>query len=352
MAAPRLLYAALLIAALVFTVALLRAPGPSDRQRPSSAELEELRRRAEALAVEVIRLRSDVDAVRAQAPAEAAAEGERGAAAAQARQAAELAVSLRRRVDQLEASRASGLASDVGQPYVSFITSTRNRGFHLQRLLNSIGELHVVSHECNFRVVIMDQGSTDIDVESVVGEWSKVFGVEADVVQVKLPKNQTDGFFRARSLRQGMEWVFEHNPNDIVFMIDVDMLVPPHFLRLARLYSVRGKAAFVPICFSLYEGMAGVVSPQHGFWRHYGFGNAGLYVSDAMDMGLYNEDLTRASHGLEDNHFVYLLKEKKFVINRPNVQGFFHVWHPRAAWGNSSNGVDGPVAIFTPRRPN
>lgn len=230
---------------------------------------------------------------------------------------------------------------DVGQPTVNFIVCVRNRANFLYRLLLSMERIRTQARMCNWRVIVMDQGSEDTNVYELVREWGERVGIPAITLPVKTTEEGMAGFLRAGSLRQGMEWVYERFPDDIIFMTDVDMIIPLNFLSYARKFSVKGKEVFFPVCFSLFEDRGLLNSAEHGFWRYFGYGMSGMYVSDAIDNGMYKVDATKNSHGLEDNHAFWMFQERKIKVNRPMVQGFYHVWHRRSKWGTSKDGVSG-----------
>jgi len=232
-------------------------------------------------------------------------------------------------------------SGDIGQPMVNMVVGTRNRTPMLSRMLASVARFREVAHMCNWRVVVMDQGSSDADVAAVVAAWSAETGVEGVTLQVVVAPGTVPGFMRAGSLRQGMEWVYAHYPDEIVFMGDVDMDFPLDFLMLVRHYCVRKREVFFPICFSLYEDRAEIVSAENGFWRDYGYGMSGMYAADGVQLGVYAEDANRTVHGREDNRSFWLLIEHKIKVNRPMVHGFYHRFHHRAVWFNSTNGIDG-----------
>ena len=230
---------------------------------------------------------------------------------------------------------------DIDQPTVNFIVCVRNRGNFLYRLLLSMERMRTQARMCNWRVIVMDQGSEDTNVYEMVREWGERIGIPAITLPVKTTSKEMAGFLRAGSLRQGMEWVYERFPDDLIFMTDVDMILPLNFLTHVRHYSVRGKEVFFPVCFSLFEDRGLLNSAEHGFWRNFGYGMSGMYVSDAIDNGMYTADAKKNSHGLEDNNAFWLFQEHKIKVNRPMIQGFYHVWHPRSSWGTSKDGLSG-----------
>lgn len=237
---------------------------------------------------------------------------------------------------------------DINQPTVNFIVCLRNRVDFFYRLLLSMERIRTQARMCNWRVIVMDQGSDDADIYTLVREWGERVGIPAITLPVKTTQEGMAGFLRAGSLRQGIEWVYERFPDDLVFMTDVDMIIPPNFLNYVRHFSVKNKEVFFPICFSLYEDRGLLNSAEHGYWRDYGYGMSGMYVSDAIDHGMYTADANKNSHGLEDNHAFWLFQEHKVKVNRPMVQGFYHVWHRRSSWGTSKDGISGNETMNDP----
>lgn len=128
-------------------------------------------------------------------------------------------------------------------------------------------------------------------------------------------------------------------PDELVFFVDCDMVLPNDFSERVRKW-VKPGAAYFPVCYSLYRGAPMVVkgdgppwspggSSANGWWRESGRGNCGFSTTDITDVGGWDGLRWGTGYGREDDDLFWRAMNKLHV-HRERVPGFFHQWHPRA----------------------
>ncbi|KAH3732263.1 beta-1,4-N-acetylgalactosaminyltransferase 3 [Pelomyxa schiedti] len=220
----------------------------------------------------------------------------------------------------------------------------RNRPHQLLRLLVSISQITTEARICKIGVVVADvknipeDGSAvnRSDIMNLIAQWSALLGIEVGYVPVNITGS---GFLRAGALRSALEYLNVHHPDSIMFAIDVDMLIPPNFVNLILNKVVKGRNFFAPVPWSLYEGMPVTMDEGSGWWRETGYGNVGFFVSDGIAHEAYVQDINKHDWGSEDEHLVQLMTSFGLRLNREHVPWFIHVWHPKAPWGDTTDGL-------------
>jgi hypothetical protein len=53
----------------------------------------------------------------------------------------------------------------------------------------------------------------------------------------------------------------------------------------------------------------------------------------------YVADITKHDWGLEDKRLALSFKTIGVELVRENVEGFFHIWHPKSNWEDSTDGL-------------
>jgi hypothetical protein len=204
-------------------------------------------------------------------------------------------------------------------PTIHFCAVIKNRIGNLQRLVQSFGEM---SDPSGCRFALADYCSND--------------GVIQDIL-TKLPMPRTVVTLGAATFNrsQGLNYASQHavvSPPDIVFFIDVDMLVPKNFPQMIRSNVVAGQAWF-PICYSLHRNKPPVVHKNtkkvnlgNGWWRKEGKGMCGFIYRDFLSIGQWNERFGM-TYGREDGQ-IARDAAKRIKLVRDRCDGLFHVWHP------------------------
>jgi len=168
---------------------------------------------------------------------------------------------------------------------IVFCTSVKDRAATCVPLLQALGKLPATA----FRLNLLDWHSTDYDYARAVR--SLPYRVDLSQGPATEDYNRALGRTLAYAIRPSA-------PEDIVFFLDADMLVPPDFCATIASHVARGRCYF-PICYSLYEGKSPCVHldrrPQHprwreanGWWRKAGYGNCGFVAADYVALGGWN----------------------------------------------------------------
>lgn len=201
---------------------------------------------------------------------------------------------------------------------VSYCTAVKNRADNLERLCQSLTALS----DKNFELVVCDFSSTD-NITDVLK--NRPFPVT--YVQV------ADSFFnRSQGLNIAAEYA-SAKPEDLVFFIDVDMLVPADFNEIMRSIVTDGVCWF-PICYSLHADKPIEVykdsrhkSKANGWWRKEGKGMCGFTQAN-FSVVRFNEHVG-ISYGREDGDICRrCIKQFNFDVVRGNCSGLYHIWHP------------------------
>eukprot|EP00727_Mastigamoeba_balamuthi_P003346 m51a1_g13008 hypothetical protein (525) ;mRNA; r:911-2834 len=223
-----------------------------------------------------------------------------------------------------------------GEPWIDFVVALRNRSPRLAQLARNIARLR--SADPHVRLVVADNNSTDADVPALVAALATETCLP--MWHLGVPRLRP-GFAKAAALRTALLDVHAKFPGDIAFTVDVDMLLPDDFAVQVRRNVIRGREFWAPICFGLSEGRPAAVAPDNGVWRVLGTGNMGFFVSDAITARLYAEHVRKTTHGWEDIRAYNLLSKDglRMRANRNNVTGLFHLWHPKAPWEGSRDGM-------------
>lgn len=105
---------------------------------------------------------------------------------------------------------------------------------------------------------------------------------------------------------------------DALLFLDADSLLCPQVLQEGRAALDQGQAYF-PVLYSFQDALH-----QHGYWRHFGYGNCMVGASLFQQTGGWPE---YAAWGKEDNDF-YAHLAARVPIVRKEVPEFYHQWHP------------------------
>ncbi|XP_041374793.1 chondroitin sulfate synthase 1-like [Gigantopelta aegis] len=127
--------------------------------------------------------------------------------------------------------------------------------------------------------------------------------------------------------------------DSLILFMDVDMIFTAGFLDKVILNTKRGKEAFFPVSFSLYDprtachGKRGChfernsfeIHQDRGTWRHFGFGIVGIYKDDFLRVGGWDSSIM--GWGKEDTLFYEECFSYGFPIFRSIELGLVHVHH-------------------------
>ncbi|XP_041377370.1 chondroitin sulfate synthase 1-like [Gigantopelta aegis] len=127
--------------------------------------------------------------------------------------------------------------------------------------------------------------------------------------------------------------------DSLILFMDVDMIFTAGFLDKVILNTKRGKEAFFPVSFSLYDpkiacrGKPGCrfekdsfeIHQDRGTWRHFGFGIVGIYKDDFLRVGGWDSSIV--GWGKEDTLFYQQCFSYGFPVFRSIELGLVHVHH-------------------------
>jgi hypothetical protein len=202
--------------------------------------------------------------------------------------------------------------------------TVKNRAGNLKRLCKSLNSMKNAG-AC--RLIVADFASTDADMRVVL----RSLKLPSTLVMLdNVPFNRSQGLNYAARYS-------EAKPGEILFFIDVDMLVPENFPTLLRTKIGRGRAWF-PICYSLHRNKPAIVKKNsrkpklaNGWWRDTGKGMCGFICTDFNKTGRWNERIG-ITWGAEDGEIARRTVANKIVMGRDRCDGLFHVWHPTGGY--------------------
>jgi glycosyltransferase involved in cell wall biosynthesis len=203
-------------------------------------------------------------------------------------------------------------------------TVVANRWDTFQQLLRAV----VALEPAPAALCVYDWNSTDADLQTAL---------IAAGCPYKYYKHNYDEPLNRAAARNKAFALAAADPDDIVFFVDCDMVVPPDFVSRIQAAVCPGRAYF-PVCYSLYRDRPQSVfgsgpqhspgrSKAHGWWRHAGRGNCGFVARDFTELGGWATKYG-ARYGKEDDD-IFTRASKKLTAFRDEVPGFFHLWHPK-----------------------
>eukprot|EP00727_Mastigamoeba_balamuthi_P010194 m51a1_g5798 hypothetical protein (1595) ;mRNA; r:66269-71758 len=229
-------------------------------------------------------------------------------------------------------------AEEGAGAWLDLVVPLRNRAGRLAELGRNVGEMRREGGDRRLRLVVVDQNSSDADVGGLLRGLARETCVPA--LLVRWPTRAALGFSRAATLRAGIREVYRRWPGDLVFTLDADMLLPAAtFAREARQHTVRGAAFWSPVSFATRQGRPPVADPANGDWKRWGKGDLGVYAADAVRLDLFAADERKYTWGGEDDRAFDALVAAGFQPRRYNMSGYFHLWHPKAQWQSSRDGI-------------
>ena len=139
-------------------------------------------------------------------------------------------------------------------------------------------------------------------------------------------------FARGRGLAEGLK-LFEDS--DLVFIVDVDIIVDKAFLMRCRRNTIQREQVYFPIFFKLYnqkfiqentlESTRSVIKRHNGHWAHYSFGMLCIYAGDYRKTSGYDTQIR--GWGEEDVELFRAVIQSDLQVFRSPDPGLLHRWH-------------------------
>lgn len=206
-----------------------------------------------------------------------------------------------------------------------FLCSTiKNRAGNLKRLCKSFAAMQNTG-PC--RVVVADFASDDADLSAILA----TLPMPATLVTMRgVPFNRSQGLNYAARFTDA-------KPNDILFFLDVDLLVPANLPALLRQHVKAGHGWF-PVVYSLHKGKPAVElrnsrKPKiaNGWWRFSGKGTCGFTQDDFKKIKGWCDELG-VTWGREDGDIAKRAQDAGIRLTRNKCVDLFHVWHPGGSY--------------------
>ena len=146
---------------------------------------------------------------------------------------------------------------------------------------------------------------------------------------------RTGPFMKAPGLQDCIDRL---EPNDIAFVLDVDIDFEPELIDLVRRTVLQGRRAVAPIVFyENYDEYGNVFTDSPHGYATMGTGIIGAYVSDIRRVGGFDIDTFRDAHGWEDTDFFFRLRHAGLSFLRFRENTLIHMAHPRTNdWSRKS----------------
>lgn len=142
------------------------------------------------------------------------------------------------------------------------------------------------------------------------------------------------GFSRGKALHHAFSSL---QPNQLVFVCDVDMRVTRPFLERCRRNTIQGSRVYYPEFFKLYNlnyvyressrPRTLTIKREHGHWAYYSFGMLCIYKSDYDAVG--GMDTNIKGWGDEDVEFFQKALKRHLDVLRAPDPGLSHHWHEK-----------------------
>ena len=216
---------------------------------------------------------------------------------------------------------------------IHFIVPLAGKVKEFQRFMKIYEEICLRRHEnAQMHIVLFTKDSSDIEVENIlrtVGHYQKTYGGKhIEVIEAE------GNFARAAALDLGAK---QCSKNDLLFCVDVDILLTIDSLNRIRLNTIEGKQVYYPVVFSQYNPNTICKKSQSctiddfefssnmGYWRQFGYGIAAMYRSDLDRVGGY--DTSIQGWGKEDVDLFQKIVESNLTIFRAVDVGMVHAFH-------------------------
>ncbi|XP_022808599.1 N-acetyl-beta-glucosaminyl-glycoprotein 4-beta-N-acetylgalactosaminyltransferase 1-like [Stylophora pistillata] len=208
------------------------------------------------------------------------------------------------------------------------LATGNNQGRWTLHFLDHMSRIHNKTKDFNFNVIIVEFDGIYVDLKEAL----KKSGIP-HYRHIRLRER----FQKARGLQLAANMVT--NPNSIVFVMDLHLDIPYHFLDDVRKHCVQGKIAYSPLLTRLSCGAT--ARHPRGYWEDFGYGLMGMYKSDWNRIGGMNVKEFKNKWGGEDWEICDRILMTGMEIERLKMVHLFHYYHTRKGmWSDVRNDTD------------
>ncbi|EDV20122.1 uncharacterized protein TRIADDRAFT_32537 [Trichoplax adhaerens] len=208
------------------------------------------------------------------------------------------------------------------QIHVSIILAIQQQGYWVQYFLHQVNQYYQTSHDEYFSVVLVDFGSTDIDIPALLRSSS------FKKIQLVQLGRKHKRFSRSAGINAGVQAI--NNRRSIIVAYDLHLNLPLDLIDNVRKRCFPGKTVYMPILLRLHCNAS--PNDPNGEWEEYGFGIMALYREDFLRIGGYNASQFRYRWGGEDSAFLNQLLYHHYDIERVCHPKLYHHFHRRLPW--------------------
>ncbi|XP_015126312.1 chondroitin sulfate synthase 1 [Diachasma alloeum] len=213
---------------------------------------------------------------------------------------------------------------------IRFILPLSGRFHVFQRFLRNYEEICLMTGDKTELLVVLYPHRTDNSVDSTM-ELINRMRIKYSSARIEVIPG-SGNFSRAQALNLG---VSQSREDDLMFFVDVDIVLKASALQRIRLNTVIGRQVYFPIVFSQFDPKIVrensntqdpfLINEFTGFWRQFGFGIVSLYKKDYLSIGGF--DLSITGWGKEDVDFFEKAVKSKLNVFRAPDKHLVHVFH-------------------------
>jgi len=205
---------------------------------------------------------------------------------------------------------------------VNVILTVGGQGRWAKYFVDSIEEVYKASKDENINLMIVDFNNQEVNLK---------YELERSSIPRFALLQRYGGFFKSEAIQQAANAILD--PNSIILLMDLHLLIPHNFIDVVRKHCIKGKMAFNPILARL-NCAANSVKPE-GYWENVGYGIFATYKSDWDTFGGMNYNAFKDHWGGEDWEMLDRVLMSHYEVERLKVRQFFHVFHSKKGmWHN------------------
>lgn len=200
---------------------------------------------------------------------------------------------------------------------VYFILPVKDQGKWVHHFINELTAASLLTGDTNFHVIIIDFESKDIDMVKAFN--TPLLHSRHTIISL------TGKFYKTLALNKAVAQV--PNANDIIFLYDLHIDVPPDIMDSVRMNTIAGKLAYFPIVGRLDCQSSSV--DHKGFWQLDGYGLLAIYKSDWEKFGGMNAEEYKFKWGGEDWDLLDRVLMLPIEVERLRHPGLYHHYHTK-----------------------